>query len=59
MLIIDMSEPVKSYKSYKSEKFNKTKNRISQLLKGIDDLSLKKDDKDKLILEIKKIVNDF
>lgn len=51
--------PTVSYKTYKAEKFEKTKNKIRALLSGIRDTSLKHEDKTKLIAEVKKIVADF
>lgn len=50
---------VQEYKSYKAEKFEKTKQRVLNILNGVDQLSLKPADKKKLIEEIKKIVANF
>lgn len=44
------------YKKYKAEKFEKTKQKILMILKGIDQTSLKENDKKKLIDDIKAIV---
>jgi hypothetical protein len=48
-----------SYKEYKAEKFEKTKTKVEQILKGIDQLSLKEEDKKKLIKQIKILVENF
>ena len=49
--------PRQSYSSYKAEKFNKTKEKVRMIMSGISSLSLKQEDKTKLIEEIKIIVN--
>jgi hypothetical protein len=52
------SKPI-DYKKYRAEKFEKTKQKINMILRGINSLSLKSEDKAKLIAEVKKIVADF
>lgn len=47
------------YKKYKAEKFEKNKQKVLMLLNGIKQTSLKEHDKEKLISEIKKIVNNY
>ena len=47
------------YKSYRAVKFEKNRNKTKNLLSSIKDSSLKKEDKIKLLAEIKKIVNEF
>ena len=47
------------YKKYKAEKFEKNKQKVLMILKGIDQTSLKGDDKKKLIAEIKALVANF
>jgi len=51
--------PVESYGSYKKKKFEKTLTRIENILKGIDQLSLEKSDKEKLLKKIKNKVESF
>lgn len=48
-----------SYRKYKAEKFEKNKQKILMLLSGIEQTSLKADDKKKLIAEIKAIVANY
>lgn len=48
-----------SYKEYKSDKFKKNKDKIRLILSGIRETSLHKEDKIKLLNEIKKIVTEF
>jgi hypothetical protein len=59
MVILDYGEPLPDYKKYKAEKFEKNKQKVLMLLKGINQTSLKEPDKVKLIAEIKKIVVEF
>ena len=47
------------YKKYKAEKFEKNKQKVRLILIGIDQTSLKADDKKKLIAEIKSLVANF
>lgn len=47
------------YKKYKAEKFEKNKQKVLMLLRGIGETSLKGDDKKKLLDEIKKLVANF
>ena len=44
--------PPEKYSSYKARKFEKYRAKIDGILKGIDDLSLKSNDKDKLREEL-------
>jgi hypothetical protein len=48
-----------NYKKYKAEKFEKNKQKVLMILNGIDQTSLKSDDKKKLIAEIKALVLNF
>lgn len=54
----DEFKPVK-YSSFKAEKFEKFKRRWEAILKGIQETSLKSEDKKKLIQELNKLTNDF
>ena len=54
-----IDEPVETYKSYKAKKFKKTTDKITLLLNGINQLSLRPSDKEKLLRKIKLIVNEF
>ncbi len=47
------------YEKYKAEKFEKTKQKILQQLKGIGDTSLNKEDQHKLVEQIKIIVASY
>jgi len=44
------------YEPYKKQKFHKTKERVRLILKGIEQTSLRPEDKKKLLKEIKKMV---
>ncbi len=48
-----------NYKKYKSEKFEKNKQKVLMILKGINQTSLNEADKNKLIAEIKSLVANF
>lgn len=60
MLVYDRYYPkAPDYKKYKAEKYEKTKQKVRMLLRGIDDTSLKDKDKAQLLKQIKVIVADF
>lgn len=59
MLMTMYDETPPSYKSYRAEKFNKTKEKVRLILSGIDQLSLREDDKKILIKEIKLLVANY
>ena len=52
-------DKVESYSSYKKRKFNERREKLRLLLNGISELSLKAADKEKLLEEMKKQVNNF
>lgn len=49
MMMPDCTEPLKTYKSYKSEKFNKLISRTKALKNAVNDSSLKEEDKKALL----------
>ena len=50
---------MESYSSYKAKKFEKNKVKISRILRGIKDTSLKPKDQKELLKQIKEQVNKF
>lgn len=59
MLIPYYNQEPPAYEPYRKQKFEKSKNKIINVLRGVDSLSLKGGDKKKLINEIKKILANF
>lgn len=59
MHIAGYYETPPSYKSYKAEKFEKYKSRINALCQGVNESSLKTEDKEKLYKEMQTIIAKF
>lgn len=50
--------PIESYSSYKGRMFNKKLEKLRSLLNSIDSLSLKSEDKQKLLFQLKNMINE-
>lgn len=57
MIMPDYSEPLRSYKSYKNEQFNKKLEKMRQLINAVNETSLKADDKIKLKKQMQELFN--
>ena len=55
-MMCNFSQPLRSYKSYKNDKFNKYLAKARNICRAIDDLSLNEEDKKKLKKEIREII---